>query len=211
MALVNPYITLAELKGVLTAGQQVTYKAEDEANMETAINAMSRLIDMLAKTTFYARTETRYFTPDWYDLLHLPDDMISVTTLKTDEDGDGTYEITWATTDYWLEPRNARVNADDAQKRPYRQIRVNPEGDYTFPTNRHHAIEIVGSWGYTNEVPATIKQNMLLAANRVYRRKDAIFGVAGSPALGVQIIQARIQQDSDIMMLLNQGIDHRGF
>ena len=210
MAITNGYITLKELKGHLQSyGLPTEYTAEDEANMETAIEAMSRMVDSHAQTTFYARTETRYYCPDFRDLVYI-DDLISVTTLKTDDDGDGVYENTWATTDYWLEPRNARLNADAAQNTPYRQIRVNPEGDYTFPTSQQYGVEIVGSWGYTTEVPPVVKQAMLLMANRVYRRKDAIFGIAGTPQLGVTVVRAKIEEDTDIAQLLT-GIDIRGW
>jgi hypothetical protein len=218
MSIKNGYVTLDELKAhLLSNSQPAVFTAEAERNMETAIEAVSRLWDATLKTNFYGATETRYFTPEWSDLMYV-DDLISVTTFKTDDDEDGVYETTWATTDYWLEPKNARVKPNDRDKRPYRQIRIRKAGDYTFPTKVEYGVEIAGVWGYTNgiqsgvptEVPSVVKQGVLLMANRVYRRKDAIFGVAGTPALGVQIIQARIQQDSDIMALMN-GVDARGF
>ncbi len=209
MAITNGYLTLAELKEHLnTGGMPTKYTPEDERNLEFAIEAMSRLVDEQFSTTFYARTETRYFSSDFSDLLYI-DDLISVTTLKTDADGDATYEDTWATSDYWLEPRNARTNADAEQMKPYRQIRVNPEGDYTFPCRRYD-VEIVGSWGYTTAPPPVVKEAMLLMSNRIYRRKDAIFGIAGTPALGVMTVRARIQEDTDIQHLLS-GIDMRGW
>ena len=56
------------------------------------------------------------------------DDLLSVTTLKTDEDGDRTYEITWATTDYDLMPYNATL---ESQAQPYSHLQTTPDGDYT--------------------------------------------------------------------------------
>lgn len=208
----NGYLTLDELKAHLSSGSNMptTYTPRDEQNMAFAIEAMSRVMDSLAETTFYARTETRYFTAAAFDLLYI-DDLISVTSLKTDDNGDGVYEYTWSTSDYWLEPKNARVNADAEQMKPYRQIRVNPNGNYTFPVNVRYGVEIDGSWGYTIAPTPAVKQAMLLAANRIFRRKDAIFGVAGTPALGVTVVRARIEQDTDIMYLLKNGIDYRGF
>lgn len=208
MAINNGYCTRQELKNHMMSAGGGSFTVEDDPNIDIAIEAISRLVDYLHQTTYYGATETRYFTAHWSDLLYV-DDLISVTTLKTDDDYDGTYETTWATTDYWLEPRNARVKANAQDKRPYRQIRQNPNGDYAFPTN-DYAIEIAGVWGYTTTVPTVIKQAVLLAGHRVFKRKDSIFGIAGTPALGVQVIQARIQQDSDIMQLLS-GTDLRGF
>ncbi len=219
MAIINGYVTLSELQGSLHgSGLPTTYTPADIANQELAIEAISRLVDEMSQTTFYARTETRYYTPEMTDLLWLPDDLISITTLKTDDDYDGTYETTWTTDDYYLEPRNARVRANEADKQPYRQIRINKNGDYSFP-RVDYGVEIVGSWGYTDgidgsdeptQVPQFVKNAVLLMANRIFRRKDAIFGIAGTPALGVTVVKARIQEDSDIMQLL-QGINERGW
>lgn len=208
MTINNGYCTLPELKGNINADGAAKTTVRDETNLEIAIEAISRLIDSIHDTNFYGATETRYFTTRFNDLLYI-DDLISVDTLKTDDDYDGTYETTWTTSDYWLEPRNARVKANAEDREPYRQIRVNINGDYAFPTGLDHAIEIAGVWGYTNSTPPAIKQACILAAHRVWKRKDSIFGIQGTPQLGVAVIQARIQQDSDIMMLLTQGVSMR--
>jgi hypothetical protein len=218
MAINNGYITLKELQNHLHSnGMPTTFTDADKVNMEIAIEACSRLVDQWCDTTFYARTETRYFTSQFSDLLYV-DDLISITTLKTDNDNDGTYEITWQTSDYWLEPRNARIKTNEADKEPYRQIRINTNGNYYFPVT-HYGIEITGLWGYTDgiddndeptQIPPFVKNAMLLMANRVYRRKDAIFGVSGTPQLGVMTVQARVQEDTDIINLLS-GINKRGF
>lgn len=218
MAISNGYVTLKELQGHLNGdGMPPVYTPQDTHNMEIAIEAISRLIDEKCDTTFYARTETRYFTPQNTDLLWLNTDLISITTLKSDTALDGTYATTWATTDYGLEPRNARVKTNEADKKPYRQIRINRNGNYSF-LKEHDSIEIAGSWGYTDgidgteptQVPPFVKNAVLLMANRTYRRKDAIFGIAGTPALGVMTVRARIKEDTDIMNLLS-GIDKWGF
>ncbi len=212
MAITNGYITLAELKAhLISSGITVTYSADEDANMEIAIEAVSRWLDNHFKTTFYKVTEARFLTADWSDLLYMPD-LISATTIEIDSNGDGVYDTTMTTADYWLEPRNARLNVDEAQKKPYRQIRINSNGANYFPT-RYHAIKLTGEWGYCgddSEPPLVIKQICLLMAHRVYRRKDAIFGVAGTAALGVQTVVSKITQDADIVMLLD-GVDMRGF
>lgn len=208
MAITNGYCTLAELKAHIAADGGATFSASNDTNMEIAIEAVSRWLDNHFGTSFYARTETRYYTAEWPDLLHI-DDLLTVTTLKTDENDDGTYEITWTTSDYILEPRNA---AAGSQPKPYRQIRRSTSGDYSFPAAVPYAVEIAGTWGYSTAAnqPKEIKQATLLMAHRLWRRKDTIFGIAGAPALGVTVIQARIQADSDIMLLL-EGVDRRGF
>ncbi len=202
----NGYVTLTELKNHIQANGGGGFTAADDDNLSIAINAASRWIDRQKHTSFYARDETRYFTAKYGDLLYV-DDLLSVTTLKTDDNADGTYETTWATTDYVLEPRNAALGSEP---QPYRQIRYNVNGDYSFPVNVRDGVQIVGSWGYASSAPAAIKQATLLMAHRLWKRKDAIFGVAGTAALGITMVQAKITTDTDIMTLLD-SIGERGF
>lgn len=213
MSITNGYCTLEQLKGWIISNRTANtpdWSEDDDTNMSRAIEAVSRVLDEKFDTNFYGASETRYYTAELSDLLFLPDDLISITTLKTDDDYDQTYETTWATTDYWLEPRNARVKVNAKDMKPYRQIRINTNGDNAFPVDLHHAIEIDGTWGYTTATPLIIEQATLMIAHRTWLRKDTIFGLAGVPDLGVEILQARIQQDSDIQNLLT-GIDRRGF
>jgi hypothetical protein len=198
------YATVDELRGYIDASGSVNWTAADSDNLELALDAASRWIDEKLDMQFVGTAGTRYYTADWHDLLYI-DDLVSLTTLKTDDDADGVYETTWAATDYTLEPRNAA-----AKNRPYRQIRIKENGDYSFPTSVENGVEVAGSFGYAATVPAPIKQATLLLAHRLWMRKDAIFGVAGTPGLGVTVVQATITADADVMALLN-GVDRRGF
>ncbi len=47
-----------------------------------------------------------------------------------------------------------------------------------------------------------------MLAHRLWLRKDAVFGVAGTPGLGVTVVQAKITADADILTLL-EGIERR--
>lgn len=86
---------------------------------------------------FHSTVETRYFTPDRTSSLYVGD-LLSVTTLKFDEDQDGTYEVTLATTDYWLWPDNPQSGFG------YRRIDLNPNGDYPAFTLQRRSVQIVG-------------------------------------------------------------------
>lgn len=202
MSITNGYITVDELQAHIDPSGDASFSAGDFANMETAIEAASRWIDSMTGSRFYVANETRVFSADWYDLLYV-DDLTAVTSIATDDDGDGVYETAWATTDYVLEPRGAT-----AIGRPYRQIRLSENGRYSFPRFVDGGIEVKADFGYGATPPAVVKQACLLLAHRLWRRKDAIFGVAGTPGLGVTVIQARIQADSDVMALL-QAVDTR--
>ena len=119
MAITNGYCTAAELKSWLGITD-----ATDDTILEVAIESVSRWIDDYCWRRFYKNTEdeTRYYTAPSSYYLHT-DDIVSITTLKTDDDGDRTYETTWATTDYDLIPYNATVLGV-----PYTSIVVSPEG-----------------------------------------------------------------------------------
>lgn len=201
MTITNGYTTVEELQIHIDPGGDASFSAGDFANMETAIEAASRWIDAMTGSRFYVATETRVFSADWYDLLYV-DDFTAITSIATDDDDDGVYETTWAASDYVLEPRGAVADGH-----PYRQIRLNRNGRYSFP-RRSGAIEVTADFGYSASPPAVVRQACLLVAHRLWRRKDAIFGVSGTPGLGVTVVQARIQSDSDVMALL-QAVDVR--
>ena len=99
----------------------------------------SRLLDKWCGRFFFVRDDTRYYDGAGLKLF-LPDDLLSITTLKTDEDGDGTYENTLATTDYFLYPLN---------EYPKIRIEINPNGNYgSFASGIQKGVQIVGSFGY---------------------------------------------------------------
>jgi len=243
--------------------------ADDTTLLRKLVNS-SRWVDNYCKRRFYVKIETRYFTALRSAGMLLPD-LLSITTLKTDADGDRTYEDSWAATDYDLLPFNAW---------PKWEIGRTPDGDYSFPANVARGIEIAGSWGYgngesatpyedstttTNEeldasettvtvtsgavlavgqtilveseqmyvtakstndltvvrgvngttaathatsktvyvyrYPGPIQEACLIQASRLFRRKDAPFGMVGSPEMGYSAIIGRL--DPDIALAIN--------
>lgn len=181
-----------------SAGSSVTIsKVIDKTNdavLENAIEAASRHIDNWTNQRFYSSTgETRYYTPDDYEVL-FTDNITSVTSLKTDEDGDRTYENTWSTGDYDLMPFNASTDGE-----PYSWIEINPEGDYTFPRNQPKSVEIVGDWGWST-TPTAIKEATLMLATRLLKREAAPLGVAGISGQG-ELRQIMVE-DPDVTRLI---------
>ncbi len=199
------YVSIDELKGHIQAAGG-TFTASDDANLQIAIAAASEAVDLDFDTTFTSETATRYYTAGFSDWLPI-DDLISVTSIKTDEDNDGTYEITMTTSDYRLMPVNARAGSN---KRPYREIMIKDDATYTLPTGVDYGVEVIGSWGYAESPPASVKQAVLLIAHRLWARKDAIFGIAGTAGLGVTTVAAKLVQDSDVQYLL-RNISRRGY
>jgi hypothetical protein len=182
------------------AGTSVTIQAHDKLEndtaLEAAINAASRFIDKFCGRRFYATTETRYYEPtDWVTVY--VGDLLTVTTLKADEDGDGTFETTWSTTDYNLQPYNASTDG-----KPYTWIEISAGGVELFPATIKKGVEIAGSFGYcaTGSQPDDVKLACMIQASRLFKRKDAPFGVAGTSELGVMQMVPKL--DPDVRLLL---------
>ena len=172
----SSYATLAELKARLGT----SLSSNDDA-LTQCLEAASRAVDGFCGRRFYQDSaQTRYFTADDSGYLEV-DDLVSVTTLATDSDGDRTYEDTWASTDYDLEPYNAAAIAH-----PYTSLMTTPDGDYAFPRGVRRGVKIVGTWGWPS-VPDAITEATLLLASRLAKRQAAPFGVAAGEEGGVGI------------------------
>lgn len=187
MAITNGYTDLSTLKSRLDI-----LDTDDDSMLEGVIEGASRLIDGWCGRVFYEdAAQTKYFTADAIDMLFLHDDLVSVTSLKTDEDGDRVYETTWATTDYDLDPVTGP---------PYTRITLAPGGTYGFPTHAR-AVQIIGTFGYSS-VPHAIREACLLQAARLYKRSDAPFGIAGNAEVGELTTLPLI--DPDVRQLVQQ-------
>lgn len=129
----NFYAGLAEIKAKL--GITGT---DSDASLFLMILEASRLIDDICGRHFYTVKATRHPLVKNCGSLLLKWDLLSVDTLKTDDDGDRTYEQTWETTDYDLIP-------DD--EFPKWKIAITPNGNYSFPLGRR-TVELAGIFGY---------------------------------------------------------------
>jgi len=197
MPVTNGYATLAALKARLSLTD-----SDDDSLAESVINAVSRLIDRYCKRRFYTTSadETRHYTATDPGVFFSPDDILSVTTLKTDDDGDGTHETTWtANMDYLLWPYNATLDGA-----PYTQIKVSPTATKAFPL-KDRGVQIAGMFGYcaTGAHPAQIAEACLLQCERLYKRKDAPFGIAGAGDMGQMRMITPNRLDPDVEQLLS--------
>ena len=191
MTIVNGYCTLAEARTWL--GFKTSDTTDDDALIEAIVEEVSRWIDNKCQRRFYKNTvaETRYYTArDEY--IVETDDIVSLTSLKTDDDGDGTFETTWSTDNYVLWPFNG--------EEPYRRIEVNRGSmTYLFPRVKK-GVQAVGIFGWSS-VPSTIKRACIMQTARIFKRQDAIFGVAGSTAMGeITLTQPGLDVDIEQMI-----------
>lgn len=178
------YATVAQLKARL----DITGTADD-AVLAEVLEAASRQVDGWCGRPFASGTATRVLTADAWDMLILPDDLHTITSIAVDRDGDRDYETAWALTDVDLQPYPG----------PYSVLR--PTLGMAFPTHRY-GVQITGEWGFGPEasIPAPIREATLLQAARLFKRKDAPFGVTGSAEHGQ--LQTISRVDPDVKELL---------
>jgi hypothetical protein len=184
------------------AGDSVTITdvtdVADDYTLEQIVEAISRAIDNETHRRFYTTgtDETRYYTPDDSYVLMPDDDMVSVTSVTTDEDGDRVYETAWGAADWELWPYNAALDG-----KPYLEIRATiPAGTYVFPI-LPKSVKVVGKFGYGATTPAAIREACLLTAEKLFKRKDAIFGIVGSAETGE--LRQIVKDDPQVGMLLS--------
>jgi hypothetical protein len=183
MAITNGYATLAQVKAAMRISDSV-----DDTLIETAIESASRQIDAHCERRFYSTSTTRVYTPNDSYVCEM-DDLVSLTTLKTSSDVDGSFDTTWTSTDYQLEPLNGIAGGMDVS---YTQIRA--VGDYLFPTSGGEAtVQVVGTFGWAS-VPSDIEQACIILSQRQYKRYDSPLGVAGVGDIGI-IRVSRIDPD----------------
>jgi hypothetical protein len=169
------YATLSEFK----AAVGITDTTDDTA-LQAVLDATDTLIDLHCdrKTGFGTASETRYYTAEDWEYV-LTDDLVSVTTLQTDDDANGTYETTWTSgTDYVLAPRNAALDGF-----PYTEIDTSVTWPRNFPKDVYLGVKVVGVFGFPS-VPAAVKQAEIIQANAVWSSRTAAFGIVGSVDLG---------------------------
>lgn len=177
-SIVHGYTTLADVK----RRQNITRSTDDEV-IKTLVTATSRMIDDYCQRRFYAATQTRLYSAPtaaypFYNQMGmitysatrppriLIDDLLTITSMATDEDGDRVYELVWAATDYDLFPPN---NPSDGL--PYWEIRTAINGTHRFPFTPL-GIQITGSWGYASTTPPLVAEACLAQVGMLLRAPD---------------------------------------
>lgn len=135
----HSYLGREDLKAILGDTRSV-----NDASYRRALEAVAEQIDQVTNRTFRTVQGARYFTP-LGPLGVDVDDLLSVTAVRLDQSNDRTYGTTLSTRDYELEPFNA-----PADRRPYDQIVVAPNGGYRFSRSRR-SVRVDGSWGYWSD------------------------------------------------------------
>jgi hypothetical protein len=184
----NGYCSLAEFRAQFYDQNQTAYTTDDTA-ICAVITAVSRAIDAYCGRTFYARTETRYFDVPGDRELRVDDDLLTVTTLTN---GDAT---AIASSDYDLIPKNLT---------PKYGIRLKASSSVSWElsttTYDEIAITVAGTWGYSATAPADVKQACIIQSMRIFKRKDAPFGIAGAAEMGQSIVIPKLDPDVGLIL-----------
>tara|TARA_Y100000310_G_scaffold15565_1_gene15614 strand:+ start:392 stop:1009 length:618 start_codon:yes stop_codon:yes gene_type:complete len=154
MAVTDAYATAATYRGLVSKSD-----TGEDAEILTDLTAISRYME---------RRLGRWFTVDAsavarvYETTLLSnqpkslfiDDLVALTSIKVDEDDDGSFadESAWASTDYELLPHNA---TDGPEPGPYTQIHIPPWSSKDLWGN--HRVEITATFGWPT-VPSAIEQ-----------------------------------------------------
>lgn len=178
MAWAPDYVTSTDLKAYLRIGSTA-----DDAQVAFAITAASRAVDKHCNRQFglVAAPEARTYTARWSSTrcryVVDVDDVMTITGLVITGDA--------AITDYTLRPSNAGLKG-----KPWTRVVLNAGGNCS-----EDGITVTAKFGWTT-VPVTVQEATLLQASRFFKRKDAPFGVAGSPELGSELrLLAKVDPD----------------
>lgn len=196
----NPtfYLTADELKSTLAISS-----SSSDVDINVAIIASSRAIDGITRRRFYPdadANQVRYYTPDRVRVQEI-DDLVTLTSLATDDDGTLAYATSWATTDYVLEPLNA---AADGQ--PYTSIRALPQGNNQFHPEWPKSVKVTGKFGWAT-CPEDVAQACTILAARYYKiAREAPLGVI---AAGNDVALYIGRSDPGVVSLLGPYTRHR--
>lgn len=182
------YVTSTELKDYVRISDAV-----DDVQIALAVSAASRAVDRHTNRQFglVDVAEARKYAASWDrrrsryvveidDLMTLVD--LAIVTASGTVDG------------YVLQPGNAAL-----QGRPWTRLVVTPESAVQ-PTTAEDGVTVTARYGWT-AVPAAVKQATLLQASRLFTRRQAPFGVAGSPELGSELrLLAKVDPDVAVVL-----------
>lgn len=186
------YCSIEDLKAALAI---TATDAVDDNLLDVIAETTSRMIDDYTGTQFYSVTGgTAFYTPQSYGILEI-DPFTSITSVATDDDGDGVFETTWAATDYVAHPLNHSL-----LERPITALQVTPDGDYAFPMGLLKSARVIGNLGWPGGVPAAVKQAAILQGTTLYESRKAPFGIVGSTETGVIRMSSRLHPEAQLLL-----------
>lgn len=187
MAWAPTYAASADLRSYLRIGDNI-----DDPELDLAVESASRAIDHYTNRQFgaVAAAEERTYEVEW-SRIHGKykadiDDLSTTAGLTVTVSGS-------AVTTYTLLPRNATEKG-----RPHTRILL--RAATTSTDGGPKTVLMDGVWGWS-AVPDAVKTACLVQAARFFKRRDSVFGVAGSPEFGSELrLLAKVDPDVEAML-----------
>ena len=141
---INLYATPSELKRRLAISD-----TNHDLELWHLLRVASRVVDGHCGRSFYVSTESKRF--DVKDRLRVNvDDLIEVTQVVEDWDGDGVYERVRSRSDLILYPLDTNPQSQNGS--PFHTVRLGRRRSRScFPTGRA-TLQVTGRWGYRSHI-----------------------------------------------------------
>ena len=201
---IDAYASADMLRHHARSGALTDALDEDGPLVLLALEAAARAIDTACGRDFRtagAVVSARYFQPlQLYtaegrlarNMIVPVSDVFDATGMIVTFDTTGNGSYTTVTTAYRLGPVNAA-----ARQMPYTRL-IFDSG--TYPPDWDASVKVEALWGW-DRTPGTIVQANLVQAARFLKRRDAPFGVAGSPELGNEMrLLSKLDPDVALMV-----------
>lgn len=194
MALLNAYCTVQHVRDQLSdAGANAS-----QERIERAINATSRAIEAFTGRRFW-QDETpvaRRYRPRDPEVVMVRDIATSSGLIVQTGPGDNTWPDTWTLgTDFELAPLDA-----DADGMPFAWWQLVAIGGRQFPVHDLRPTLKTTNVGGWSQLPDEVNSASILKSTGLFKRSDAVWGVADFGEFGAVRITKR---DVDVMDLLN--------
>lgn len=198
------YVELEELKST----GELTGTTFADADLGPALIAASRGIDKATGRRFYPDADAaqiRYYTPDSPNWVGI-DDLITLTSLATDRNGDATFLDSWTVnSDFVLEPLNAAADGE-----PYQSIHRQARSSLVLPRGVPRSVRVTGKFGWA-AVPQEIKTlTKLIALRLVKRTRESPLGFAELGFDGAVVRAVGYARDPDYEFLIGDYMRNSG-
>lgn len=195
----SDYITSDQLKATLS----VTGFSAADLDIAQAIKTASRAVDMICDRRFYlyddSNDQVRYYTPVRPVTLEI-NDLVSLTSFATDQDGDGVFETTWTLhSDFELEPDNA-----DLDGRPWERIKLKQRSQTLLPVGLPRSCQVTGIFGWSEVPDGVVSLTTILAARILQRTRSA--AALGVVTIGVEGAARIAKEDPDMFNLVRDFV-----
>lgn len=211
MAAGDLYVDAATLSAYIAATNNEASIPIDnrQGELTAACTAASRQVEEFCDRVFWDADSA---TARTYPVRHtnrLDLDDFSTTSglvIKVDTNADGTFDTTWSSSDYQLEPLNGVRQGRPGH--PYSTIRA--IGTLRFPIDTQARVEVTAQWGWS-AVPAEVTQAATITAHRIFMRAESPEGVAGFDQFGAVFRVSRVDPDVESLLHPFRRVGELGF